>query len=98
VSCLVENKEWHEGYVTQFHKSGKHFVEFRQIGEKRWLNMKKLAFYIVERPPYSQNSASAEFKEDETFENVGLAPIEVRVELFHIEFLLFSEKKMCLCY
>ena len=50
ISCLVDYKEWHEGIVTQFHKSGKHFVEFRGVGEKRWLTMKKIAFYIVERP------------------------------------------------
>lgn len=51
ISCLVDYKEWHEGVVTQFHKSGKHFVEFRAVNEKRWLTMKKIAFYIVERPP-----------------------------------------------
>jgi hypothetical protein len=49
ISCLVDYKEWHEGFVTQFHRSGKHHVDFRQLGEKRWLNMKKIAFYIIER-------------------------------------------------
>jgi hypothetical protein len=38
--------------------------------------MKKIAFYIVERPVYSSN-AFGEYKEDEIFENSGLAPIEV---------------------
>lgn len=72
ISCLVDYKEWHEGYVTQFHKSGKHLVEFKLVDEKRWLTMKKVAFYIVERP-VGVNCGS-EFKDcgDE-----GLAPIEV---------------------
>jgi hypothetical protein len=74
---LNECKEWHEGYVTQYHRSGKHFVEFRLIGEKRWMNMKKVAFYIVERP-HVQNSGSGEFKENDLGpENDGLAPVEV---------------------
>jgi hypothetical protein len=78
ISCLVENKEWHEGYVTQYHKSGKHYVEFRQIGEKRWINMRKVAFYIVERPMYPPNT-TGEYKEEELLECCsGLAPIEVR--------------------
>ncbi len=51
ISCLVDYREWHEGVVTQFHKSGKHFVEFRLVNEKRWLLMRKIAFYIVQRPP-----------------------------------------------
>ena len=54
ISCLVDHKEWHEGYVTQFHKSGKHFVEFRMVNEKRWLLMKKITFYIVQRPTIVQ--------------------------------------------
>ena len=32
ISCLIDSKEWHEGIVTQYHRSGKHFVEFRIIG------------------------------------------------------------------
>jgi len=61
VSCLVDSKEWHEGIVTQFHpKSGKHYVEFRAIGEKRWFNMLKVAFYIIERP---QEQNASEVKE-----------------------------------
>lgn len=76
ISCLVDFKEWHEGQVTQYHRSGKHYVEFRAIGEKRWLNMKKIVFYIVERPVYSSDSYG-EFKDDQIFENSGLAPIEV---------------------
>eukprot|EP00596_Hydrurales_sp_CCMP1899_P000367 CAMPEP_0119046274 /NCGR_PEP_ID=MMETSP1177-20130426/45527_1 /TAXON_ID=2985 /ORGANISM="Ochromonas sp, Strain CCMP1899" /LENGTH=938 /DNA_ID=CAMNT_0007019197 /DNA_START=345 /DNA_END=3160 /DNA_ORIENTATION=+ len=75
ISCLVDFKEWHEGHVTQYHRSGKHYVEFRAISERRWLNMKKIAFYIVERPIYSSNTFG-EYKEDEIFENSGLAPIE----------------------
>jgi len=49
VSCLLDHKEWHEGYVLQFHRSGRHYVEFRTTGERRWLEMLKIAFYIVER-------------------------------------------------
>ena len=83
ISCLVDYKEWHEAVVTQFHKSGKHFVEFRLIGERRWLTMRKIAFYIVERPPsYSPSSATgdnanAEYKgSDDEGDNDGLAPVD----------------------
>lgn len=73
ISCLVDYKEWHEGYVTQFHKSGKHFVEFRLVNEKRWLFMKKIAFYIVERPPQA-TTEGGELKEEIENENT---PLEV---------------------
>ena len=73
INCLVDLKEWHEGFVLQFHQSGKHYVEFRQVNEKRWLIMKKIAFYILERPA-SEGKEESEFKEDET---EGLAPVEV---------------------
>lgn len=73
INCLVDLKEWHEGFVLQFHKSGKHYVEFRQVNEKRWLIMKKIAFYILERPT-SEGKEESEFKENET---EGLAPVEV---------------------
>ena len=49
VSCLLDHREWHEGLVLEFHKSGKHYVEFRTNGERRWLDMLRIAFYIVER-------------------------------------------------
>lgn len=79
ISCLVDNKEWHEGFVTQYHKSGKHLVEFRQFGEKRWLLMKKIAFYIVERPERA-NIGSSEYKENDATailgDGDGLAPDE----------------------
>jgi hypothetical protein len=61
ISCLLDNREWHEGVVTQFHKSGKHSVEFQGIAEKRWIVMSKVAFYILER---SQDQAT-EQKENE---------------------------------
>jgi len=61
ISCLLDNKEWHEGEVTQYHKSGKHSVEFRTIGEKRWLLMSKMAFYIIERSV----EPMTEYKENE---------------------------------
>lgn len=63
VSCLVDNKEWHEGLITHFHRSGKHCVEFRIIGEKRWLNMNKVAFYVIDRR--RNNTANSELKEIE---------------------------------
>lgn len=48
------------------------------VGERRWLNMKKLTFFIVERPPQPQNTSS-EFKSDDEFNIIdyNLAPIEV---------------------
>lgn len=67
-------KEWHEGHVTQFHKSGKHFVEFRLLQERRWLLMKKVTFYIIERP--SVVTEGGEFKDSGDHE-ASLAPIEV---------------------
>jgi hypothetical protein len=80
VNCLVDYKEWHEGYVTQYHKSGKHLVEFRIVNEKRWLLMKKVAFYIVERPNNQSlmNGNDGEFKETEQEPQESLAPVEVR--------------------
>jgi hypothetical protein len=77
INCLVDSKEWHEGFVTQYHKSGKHLVEFRVLNEKRWLIMKKVAFYIVERPsqPVGGNDGG-EFKETEASDE-NLAPVEV---------------------
>ena len=75
ISCLLDIKEWHEGYVIQFHKSGKHCVEFRAICEKRWVNMKKMAFYIIERPQYASTTFS-EYKDDEVVDSVNLASVE----------------------
>mmetsp|Transcript_27726 Transcript_27726/g.85707 ORF Transcript_27726/g.85707 Transcript_27726/m.85707 type:complete len:377 (+) Transcript_27726:232-1362(+) len=50
VSVLLENREWSEGLVTQYHRSsGKHCVEFRHSGARRWLMMLRTAFYIVDR-------------------------------------------------
>jgi hypothetical protein len=80
----VDYKEWHEGLVLQFHKSGKHFVEFRMANEKRWLVMKKIAFYILERPSYASNEEN-EFKDDT--DGDGLAPIEVR------QFIILRKKR-----
>lgn len=73
----MDYKEWHEGFVTQFHKSGKHLVEFRMVNEKRWLQMKKIAFYIVERTHIGHND-DGEFKDDVEDED-GLAPLEVMI-------------------
>ena len=73
----MDYKEWHEGFVLQFHKSGKHHVEFRSASEKRWLVMRKIAFYILERPaPVTVSKEDgSEFKESS--DNEGLAPVEV---------------------
>ena len=76
---MIEQKEWHEGFVAQFHKSGKHYIEFRTMGEKRWLTMTKTAFYIVERP-YSKDMN--EFKEDEA---IDTSPSEVKLNIFNFE-------------
>eukprot|EP01041_Mallomonas_annulata_P007804 gene7804-15968_t len=79
VSCLVDNKEWHEGIVCQYHpKSGKHYVEFRAIGEKRWFNMIKMAFYIIERPQES----SVEVKEMDVGDNEEQAPAPTTEEIW----------------
>lgn len=76
ISCFVDYREWHEGVVKQFHTSGKHYVEFKLVGEKRWLNMRKVIFYIVERPSYVKESA--EFKDIDSgdYDSRDLAPIE----------------------
>eukprot|EP00629_Pelagomonadales_sp_RCC1024_P015265 CAMPEP_0119273108 /NCGR_PEP_ID=MMETSP1329-20130426/9716_1 /TAXON_ID=114041 /ORGANISM="Genus nov. species nov., Strain RCC1024" /LENGTH=372 /DNA_ID=CAMNT_0007273281 /DNA_START=192 /DNA_END=1307 /DNA_ORIENTATION=+ len=67
VSVLLENREWSEGLVAQYHRSsGKHCVEFRHSGARRWLVMLRTAFYIVDR-----GSGSEECKEPE---GLGLAP------------------------
>jgi len=81
ISCLIDNKEWHEAFVSQF-RSGKHFVEFRMIGERRWMNMKNVTFYIIERPSLHSPCCSfindGEFKDSETGDDTeeDLAPIE----------------------
>ena len=46
VGCLLENKEWHEGIVIQYHRSGKHYVEFKMMHEKRWLEMVRFTLAI----------------------------------------------------
>lgn len=77
INCLIDFKEWHEGFVLQYHKSGKHFVEFRMANERRWLFMKKVAFYIVERPNSQTSDNNGEYKD--SIDNEGLAPIEVGI-------------------
>jgi len=94
ISCLIDNKEWHEGFVTSLSSYGKHLVEFHLIGEQRWLNMKRIAFFIAERPPNrsSQEQAlmtadSGEYKEDNIIlRNAdGLAPIEDMKDWVYVE-------------
>jgi hypothetical protein len=89
VSILVENKEWHEGLVIQFHKSGKHRVEFRTLSDRRWLHMNKHAFYILDRPVLSNLEIhdNGEVKEHEDKWD-SLAPMEVmgHIILFVLNF------------
>jgi hypothetical protein len=73
INCLVDYKEWHEGTVMQFHKSGKHHVDFRMANEKRWLCMSRIAFYILERP----EEEDVEFKDGDE----GCSPVEERVRM-----------------
>jgi hypothetical protein len=97
INCLVDYKEWFEGLVLQYHKSGKHYVEFRQVNEKRWLVMKKIAFYILERPPPAV-AQEGEYKDDSDCE--GLAPVEVLPRDRRIEqpgltnIIVFSYRRM----
>lgn len=78
INCLIDSKEWLEGYVCQYHKSGKHRVEFRVLNEKKWMMMKKSAFYIIERPTVANNyGGEGEVKDNEDLHD-NLAPIEVR--------------------
>lgn len=72
VSCLLDNREWQEGSVIQYHKSGKHCVEFKATCQKRWLHMLRTAFYIIERPSVQQETKEAEPSDVSD----GLAPIE----------------------
>lgn len=71
VSVLLENREWSEGLVSQYHRSsGKHCVEFRHSGARRWLVMLRTAFYIVDR---CNSALSEETKEPEGFSKGSLA-------------------------
>lgn len=53
-------------------------MEYRRSGDKRWVNMQKSAFYIVERAQPS----GGEVKEMESDPTEGLAPIEVSRAVF----------------
>mmetsp|Transcript_31399 Transcript_31399/g.69937 ORF Transcript_31399/g.69937 Transcript_31399/m.69937 type:complete len:955 (+) Transcript_31399:90-2954(+) len=77
INCLVDYKEWHEGTVMQYHKSGKHHVDFRMANEKRWLCMSRIAFYILERP----EEEDVEFKDGDE----GRSPVEEREEWAYME-------------
>lgn len=89
ICCLVEFKEWHEGYVAQYHRAGKHLIQFRVSGESKWMLMKKVVFYILERPVLSQNRDENEYKEGDVSQEGYLAPIEddwVYVEDISLDF------------
>ena len=73
----MEFKEWHEGYVAQYHRTGKHLIQFRISGESKWMLMKKVVFYILERPVLSQNRDENEYKEGDVGLEGYLAPVEV---------------------
>jgi hypothetical protein len=79
INCLLDNREWHEGVVIQYHKSGKHHVEFRAMAEKRWILMSKTAFFIIDR---NQNQA-VEQKENE--ENTDKGSGDDPVDTEHLE-------------
>ena len=65
VSVLLDNRDWQDGIVTQFHKCGKHCVDFHLLQQKRWLHMLKTAFYIVQRPQIRRQHGGSESKEPE---------------------------------
>ena len=72
ISCLVDNKEWHEGLVLSYQpKSSKHLIEFRSTGEKKSLCMTKVAFYIIERPTANNSQGNAEVKEMDSVDQEG---------------------------
>ncbi len=83
ISCLIDNREWHEGFVQSYNQNSKHLIDFHLIGERRWLNMKKIAFYISERP--SKNSQyDSEYKDNED-EDDNLAPIDDYDDWVYVE-------------
>ena len=75
----MEFKEWQEGYVIQYHRTGKHLIQFRVSGENKWILMKKAVFYILERPILLQNREDPEYKEGEVVQEDYLAPVEVLI-------------------
>ena len=74
--------------MLQFHKSGKHYIDFRLSGEKRWLVMKKVAFYILERPVVHISREEGEFKDDGSSSEgeSQLAPIEVSSNTLYYDY------------
>lgn len=61
-------------------------MDFRQLGEKRWLNMRKVAFYVIERSivvsdhDEVNNNAGGEIKENEPMAyHEGVTKEEVRI-------------------
>jgi hypothetical protein len=76
VSCFVDNREWHEGVVLSYLKSGKHCIELHNSKQKISLKMIRTAFYIIERPRHSSDALGMEVKEPEPAEGEGLADIE----------------------
>ena len=79
LSVLLDNREWQEGVVTAYRKPRKHCVDFHQIGEKRWLNLLELVFYIIERSalPSVMGGGGSECKEaDPDLPEAGLALVE----------------------
>ncbi|CAM9659186.1 unnamed protein product, partial [Heterosigma akashiwo] len=76
VSCFVDNREWQEGHVIAYHKSGKHCVEFTSNKERRLFKMLKIAFYIIERGSQQSSSGEGEVKEAEDIDMENMAPLE----------------------
>jgi hypothetical protein len=48
ICCLINDKEWHEGIVQNFHHSGRHFVHFVGSGHGIWLHMLTATFHIIQ--------------------------------------------------
>jgi hypothetical protein len=82
ISCLVDNREWQEGLVLEFSAiTGKHRVSLEHLGEVRWMNMLRTAFFIVQRPvaaPGSrgEQSETKDVEMDLKGLEMTLAPIE----------------------
>lgn len=85
ISCLVDNREWQEGMVLEFSPmTGKHRVSLEHMGEVRWMQMLRTAFFIVQRQviPRSeqQQQHGGETKEVEVADPKGLDPSLAPIE------------------
>ncbi len=86
MNCFVDNKEWKEGIVLHYHRSGKHNVHFYAVGEKKWMHMTKTLFYIIEHP-----DSETEIKEDDS----SSEDLDDRVSLNILPLLTSSFHSLC---